>query len=143
MQDSQDKYLPLLIVIGVVSIALLGGVGYAIGASEAPDKNDVASESRVAYSTSYESSRRSAQLEATSSAAARARSAGRRKGARAGTEAGRSKAQDELAAQAREQEEDSGLVTLPNGKQGYALAPEDRSLSCVGIEQGTGNCVGD
>lgn len=35
------------------------------------------------------------------------------------------------------------LVELPNGRQGYALPEEQRSLGCVGVEQGTGECVGD
>jgi len=32
---------------------------------------------------------------------------------------------------------------LPNGKPGYVLPEEQRSLSCVGVDAETGECVGD
>ena len=32
---------------------------------------------------------------------------------------------------------------LPNGQPGYVLPEEQRSLSCVGIDAATGQCVGD
>ena len=32
---------------------------------------------------------------------------------------------------------------LPNGKPGYVLPPDQRSLGCVGIDAATGQCIGD
>ncbi len=32
---------------------------------------------------------------------------------------------------------------LPNGRPGYLLPEDERSLSCVGVDAQTGECVGD
>lgn len=37
----------------------------------------------------------------------------------------------------------SPQAPLPNGRPGYALPEEKRSLDCVGIDAETGECVGD
>jgi hypothetical protein len=72
----------------------------------------------------------------------------------AGGQAGAGEADAQLAsaAEAEAEQADDGLPRvspdweytdqLPNGKPGYILPEEDRSLSCVGIDV-TGSCVGD
>jgi hypothetical protein len=44
-----------------------------------------------------------------------------------------------------ESEDSSGGYTdqLPNGKPGYTLPENERSIACVGIDAETGECVGD
>ncbi len=157
-EGSNSKYLPILLVIGAVGVMLLGGVGYAIGASGAADGSDVAAESGLAYKDAYESSVQSAEAEAKADASKEARADGRRRGAAAGAKAGTSKAEEELAAKQAEEELaaeppfiphspyqlEPGLVTLPNGRMGWLLPPEGRTLGCVGMEQEPPHqCVGD
>ncbi len=162
-EGSNSKYLPILLAIGAVGVMLLGGVGYAIGASGAADGNDVAAESGLAYKDAYGSSVQSAEAEAKADASKEARADGRRRGAAAGAKAGTARAEEELAAkQAAEEAKraeanaeppfiphspyqlEPGLVTLPNGRMGWLLPPEGRTLGCVGMEQEPPHqCVGD
>ncbi len=157
-KGSNSKYLPILLAIGAVGVLLLGGVGYAIGASGAADGNDVAAESGLAYKDAYGSSVQSAETEAKADASKEARADGRRRGAEAGAKAGTSRAEEELAAKQAAAEANAeppfiphspyqlepGLVTLPNGKKGWLFPPEGRTLGCVGMEQEPPpQCVGD
>ena len=85
-------------------------------------------------------------------------SAGRSTGARAGgsdadeelaaieaEEAAAAAAAEAAAAEAAAAAEPSLEYTaeLPHGEPGYLLPPEERSLSCVGYDADTGECIGD
>ena len=145
------------LVIGVVALVLLGGAaaaGYAVGSSTAPDAGDARASwrdaSHLAYGPALADARTRSRATGRTRGVARGRVTGRREGAQAGRSAGDVAAGKELAANeaqaAAATPSTSGLTyvpRLPSGQPGYALPPEQRTLSCVGFDAQTGECVGD
>jgi hypothetical protein len=73
-----------------------------------------------------------------------------REGDARGSETGKSDASDQQATIQANQTAAASPVpggtyvpNLPNGNPGYALPEDQRTLSCVGIDATTGQCVGD
>ena len=140
-----------LVVALTAVVGLTGGaiaVGYTLGEDEAPNKSEASATEEAAFDDAYEEAHGAAAARSRDKGKAEGEETGQRAGARAGAGAGQAKgdakAEKELAAQAAAAvPEPPPLIGLPNGELGYALPPEDRSLSCVGIEAATGECVGD
>jgi hypothetical protein len=138
----------LLVLIAVLTIAGAAVAGYLLGENEAPDPSEAHATEEAAFQEAAKAAKRTAAVRSRKKGTADGREIGQRAGARAGALDGRTKgdarASSELAALAPPPvPETPPLVQLPNNELGYALPPEDRSLSCVGIEAATGECVGD
>jgi hypothetical protein len=128
----------------------LGVVGYAIGSSSAADSQ----EARAARASAYKEAYATARAAAYQRSARRGRQEGvsrgqreaRRDGTNDGAEAGQAQASQQAADAQAAATPASGLTyvpELPNGRPGYALPLEERTLACVGFDAETGECVGD
>lgn len=144
------------ILAAVVAALLSFGVMYALGAARAPGDADATLARQTAFRASQERAKRAsftvARAEARSLGLRQGTRAGRRAGRRAGARRGtakrraldRKRAEAAAAARAAQQAAQAPpLVTLPNGEPGYALPPDQRTLSCVGIDASSGHCIGD
>jgi hypothetical protein len=144
----------------LLAAAALGG--YSIGLGEAASKSEAADAREAAYGSAFEESRVMSLESAAGKGEADGAREGRLRGRLAGGEAGTAEAETEVkqrqAAEAAEaaaaaEAQVASLPTipegleytdqLPNGEPGYVLPLEDRSLSCVGFDAETGQCVGD
>jgi uncharacterized protein HemX len=143
----------LLGAIAVLLAAGLGVGGYLVGEAQAPTD------------TEADQARQEAELEAEQAAEEKAfersrqrslrkglsqgRATGEREGSKEGKRAGDADASEELAAAepaAPAVPAGPPLVYTdqpPHGEPGYILPEEQRTLSCVGIDADTGECVGD
>lgn len=142
---------------GVVAIVGLAAVGYEAGSSSAPEVSDASRATRESYRTAYSAALADARDRSRSRAKAdglfRGRERGRRTGAEAGSRAGKTEADAQLAAAEVQQAAEMPAVVpppgstysdqLPNGRPGYILPDGQRSISCIGVDAATGECVGD
>jgi hypothetical protein len=142
-------------VLVVLTVTLVGGLGlggYFVGKSEAPSRG----EAKQAREDAYNEAERVAEKSAFTRSRDRGeeiglpegRKRGSREGRDAGTHAGEADVGEQLAASepSAEPASGSGLVydeQLPHGRPGYILPEEERSISCIGIDAATGECVGD
>ena len=143
----------VLCVIGVLIIAGLGVGGSLLGTSEAPSAAEADHARQEAELQAAEAAEEKAfdRSRARGEAEGRAegREAGATHGSKAGKRAGRTAVDEELAATsepAATTPEVAGLVydeQLPNGRPGYILPEDQRSIACIGIDAATGECVGD
>jgi hypothetical protein len=142
-------------LLGAAAAVLIAGLalgGYAIGSSSAPDASDARASREAAFEDGYSSAlvpaRNRARAKAHDEGLARGRQSGERDGASAGRQSGEADASAELAAAQPPPPAPatSGLTytdQLPHGEPGYVLPPGQRTLSCVGYDADTGQCVGD
>lgn len=136
-------------LIGLLAASILavglGLVGYAIGSSSAADSQEARATRASAYKEAYATARADAYQRSARRARHRGISRGQRKARRDGTNDGANAGEAEASQQAAATPA-SGLTyvpQLPNGRPGYALPLEERTLACVGFDAETGQCVGD
>lgn len=154
--DAHRTGLPVVIALSIIAVLVSGGVMYALATARAPSH----AEATLARQDAYRSARQQTERSSYTAARADARKTGAREGARSGRRAGRRagaargaakrrsierrRAEEAAAAQAAQQAaQGPPLVTLPNGEPGYALPEDQRTLSCVGIDASSGDCIGD
>ena len=142
---------------GCVILAAIAG-GYLVGESAAVTESQAAS----AYEQAAERARTAAEKRAFASSEERGqekglaegRGAGEVAGTSAGRGAGQTSADEELAAIEAEEAAEAAAAEaaapdltyvpeLPHGEPGYVLPLEERTLSCVGYDADTGQCIGD
>lgn len=143
------------VVISGIAVLVIAAaaVGYALGASGGED---------------LEAARVSGQVQGQKAGTAKGTVAGRKAGRRAGAKADYASVRTRASRRAyrrvvakaerkaaREKSDITNVATptpptsgayteeLPNGRPGYVLPEEQRSLSCVGLDAETGECVGD
>jgi hypothetical protein len=137
-------------IVAVLVIAALGLGGYLAGRSQAPTTVEAEearqqAELRAAQVAEEEACARSRQR-AEEKGLAEGRVIGTAQGSKAGKRAGEADVGEHLAVTEPATPEEAGLVydeQLPNGRPGYILPEEQRSISCIGIDAATGECVGD
>ena len=133
------------IAIAAACIAAIGCAigGYAIGSASAPTQEDFDAEFVKVHDDTLSDARASAYGTAHARGLQAGTHVGRTLGAQegeaAGTDAGAGAADEVIAASTPS----PPLVKLPNGELGYSLPEDQRSISCIGIEADSGQCVGD
>lgn len=155
----------ILTAASLLLIAALGVVGYIVGETQAPTAAEATEAREAAYAEARESAQDAAAVASRKSGAeeglAEGRKRGERAGRRAGERAGKAAAGEQLAAVEAEQAAEAAAVepvpqsptpaesgleyseVLPHGEPGYLLPEEERSLSCIGVDADTGECIGD
>jgi hypothetical protein len=160
--SGQARGMSTLALIAALALVALAGVGgFAVGQSPAPTEDEAQREKREAYKAALADSQRDAYAAAhekgMDAGADNGRAAGKKAGATRGAERGQAEAEERAAAaQAAAQAEAAEANTavgpppggyytdeLPSGEPGYVLPESQRTLSCVGIDADTGQCVGD
>lgn len=153
-RGGRDRRRRGVVMSGIVALVIAAaGVGYGLGASGGEDL-DVArahgeAQGREAGATKGSAAGRKAGRRAgektkfTSVRTRASRRAYRRAIARAERKAAREKPDTTSVATSSPPTRGTYTEQLPNGRPGYVLPEEERSLSCVGLDAETGECVGD
>jgi hypothetical protein len=138
------------LLAGSILAVGLALVGYAIGSSSAADSQEARAARASAYREAYATARAAAYQRSARRARQEGISRGQREARRAGTNdganAGHAEASQQAANAQAAETPAPGLTyvpQLPNGRPGYALPLEERTLACVGFDAETGECVGD
>lgn len=128
---------PISPVVLLIAILIVGSVGYLVGKTQAATQGDFEAAQREAQAAAFQSARSIWYQRASARGVRVGRRLASREGRTAGTSQGSSDADAALGPSLEY------TSSLPNGQPGYLLPEGDRSLSCVGYEASTGQCVGD